>query len=214
MRKLILKMSMSLDGFVAGPNGELDWIFRTADDESNAWTAEAIERAGLHAMGSRTYGDMAAHWPWGEAPFAEPMNVIPKAVFSRRSVAELTRGVGEPARDRKDAPAHAKPTPEATAKALESWRHPRVLSGNLSEEIHLLKEEPGKDIIVYGGATLAQNVVKSGLVDEYLLLTHPIALGRGLPIFSSLAAPADLELAYARSFKGGTVAHLYRPKKR
>jgi len=106
MRKLILKMSISLDGFVAGPNGESDWIFRTADGESNAWTAEAIRGAGLHAMGSRTFGDMASHWPWGEAPFAGPMNAIPKAVFSRRTLAELTRGVGEPSRERRDAPAH------------------------------------------------------------------------------------------------------------
>ena len=212
MRKLIVKMSMSLDGFVVGPNGKQDWIFRSAEEESNGWEMELISRAGLHAMGSNTYMEMATYWPSSGEVFAEPMNAIPKAVFSRRSLTELTRDVGKPSSVVVDAKAPAKVQP--TAAVLESWRNPRVLAGKLSEELERLKNEGGKDIIVYGGATLAQNVVKTGLVDEYFLLTHPIALGRGLALFSSLEKPADLELAYAKSFRGGTVGHLYRPKNR
>jgi hypothetical protein len=78
MRRLILKMSMSLDGFVCGPNGELDWIFRSFDDELTAWQVEALWQAGVHAMGSRTFRDMANHWPTSSEPHATPMNENPE----------------------------------------------------------------------------------------------------------------------------------------
>ena len=68
MRKLMLKMSISLDGFVSGPNGEIDWIFRTAGGDSTEWTVDTIRQAGAHLMGSRTYYDMAAFWPYSDSP--------------------------------------------------------------------------------------------------------------------------------------------------
>src|SRR3954463_12463323 len=82
-RELILNMSMSLDGFVAGPNGELDWIFRNSSEESRSWAAGRLSKMGLHAMGSSSYQSMADYWPTSDSPFARPMNEIPKAVFSR-----------------------------------------------------------------------------------------------------------------------------------
>src|SRR3569623_3759552 len=86
MRKLILKMSMSVDGIVAGPNGEVDWLFRTSDPESQAWTVAAISNVGIHAMGSKTYRDMAAYWQPSTEPFAAPMNEVPQVVFSRNGL--------------------------------------------------------------------------------------------------------------------------------
>jgi dihydrofolate reductase len=83
MRKLILRMSMSIDGFVGGPKGELDWIFRNIDDESIAFGVAQLWEVGVHAMGSVTYRDMAAHWPTSTEPWAPPMNEIPKVVFSK-----------------------------------------------------------------------------------------------------------------------------------
>ena len=83
MRKLILKMSVSLDGFVGGPNGEIDWVFKSYDAGATDWEVEALWNAGIHIMGSRTFQDMAAYWPTSTEPFAPPMNEIPKAVFSR-----------------------------------------------------------------------------------------------------------------------------------
>jgi dihydrofolate reductase len=82
MRKVILKMHVSLDGFVATPSGDLDFIFRDFDDDLTAWEGEGLRRAGLHIMGRVTYNDMAAHWPTSTEPFAPPMNEIPKVVFS------------------------------------------------------------------------------------------------------------------------------------
>jgi dihydrofolate reductase len=90
MRELILKMSLSVDGFVAGPNGELEWIFETMDREVTEWIVDTLWQAGVHIMGAATYRDMANYWPnrgvqtAQTQPFAAPMNEIPKVVFSRR----------------------------------------------------------------------------------------------------------------------------------
>jgi dihydrofolate reductase len=83
MRPLILKMEISLDGFAGAADGDVDWIFRTFDDELTRAEVELLGAAGVHAMGRVTYEDMAGHWPTSEEPYAPPMNDIPKVVFSR-----------------------------------------------------------------------------------------------------------------------------------
>jgi dihydrofolate reductase len=82
MRKLILQMQMSLDGFVGGPNGELDWIFPGFATDTADWMVERLWQPAAHLMGSVTYRGMAAHWPASSEPYAPPMNQIPKIVFS------------------------------------------------------------------------------------------------------------------------------------
>lgn len=72
-----------MDGFAGTPDGDVDWIFRTFDDELTSATVELLGRAGVHVMGRVTYEDMAAHWPTSTEPFAPPMNATPKVVFSR-----------------------------------------------------------------------------------------------------------------------------------
>lgn len=213
MRKLILKMSVSLDGFVSGPNGEIDWIFRSMDEGVMAWTVEILWQAGLHIMGSRTYQDMAAYWPTSTEPFAAPMNEIPKVVFSKnkslRPSAQHTTTALKHARARKSAVA---PLPHPKASTEESWTRPTIASGDLAEEIACLKQQPGKDILAHGGAGFARSLAREGLVDEYRLLTHPVALGRGLPLFSDLPSAVDMELLNATVFRTGAVAYVCRPR--
>ena len=91
MRELILKMSMSIDGFVATTDGGIKWIFETSDAEGKAWTLKTVSDASLHIMGSRTFQDMAAFWPTSTDVFAATMNQVPKAVFSRRGAAALSK---------------------------------------------------------------------------------------------------------------------------
>ncbi len=88
MRKLMLKMSISMDGFCADshPNGPQKWLFSTADDESNAWELSFIKNAGYHAMGHMTYQVMAGFWPVSTDGFAELMNSIPKLIFTRKGL--------------------------------------------------------------------------------------------------------------------------------
>jgi len=205
---------MSLDGFVAGPNGEADWIFRSQSDDATAWTVESLWQAGLHAMGSRTYRDMASYWPTATDAFAAPMNEIPKIVFTRQSrfdphAGDTTTALRDARQARQaqgGAPAR-EPSPGAA-----NWASPRIANGDLAEEMRRLKQEPGKDIFAHGGAGFARSLTQLGLIDEYRLLIHPVAIGSGLSLFSDLKQPIDLKLVSASVFQSGAVAHVYSAK--
>jgi dihydrofolate reductase len=84
MRKLMMKMSISVDGLVGGPNGEADWIFKSSDEASRAWAVERSWEAGLIIMGRKSFEVMAPYWPTATGPFAAPMNDIPKALFTKK----------------------------------------------------------------------------------------------------------------------------------
>src|SRR5258708_5358642 len=148
MRKLILKMSVSVDGFVGGPNGEIDWIFRSMDDTAAAWTMDAIWQAGIHIMGSRTYQDMVAWWPYSNEIFAPPMNEIPKAVFTKKgSAARMHELTTTALKNASEANKEKVQDPKVIAKNIASWENTYVASGDLKDEIMRMKQQPGKDII-------------------------------------------------------------------
>lgn len=209
MRDLILKMSISIDGFVSDLDGGNKWMFGT-DQEAKAWSVEYIWNASLHIMGSRSFNDMAAWWPTSTDMFAPPMNQIPKAVFSRRGSAILksanTMAALNDASATSGARQFAEPQPGA-----ESWTEAYVASGDLAEEIATLKAHEGKPIIARGGVSFARSLVALGLVDQFALWVIPVALGKGLPLFSELAAPTPLKLMSSKAFAGGAVAQIYRP---
>ena len=185
MRKLILKMQVSVDGFVNGPDGKIDWIFASMDPKLREWIVNTIGQAGVHIMGAATYRDMAAFWPNPsvqppeQRAFAAPMNEIPKVVFS-------------------------KTLKEAT------WADTTIARGDLRDEIRRMKQEPGKPMVAHGGARFAQSLVRLDLIDEYALVTHPVALGGGSPLFTDLPRMLDLKLVSATPFPSGAVAHVYR----
>lgn len=216
MRELVLKMHVSVDGFVAGPAGESDWIFRSLDEPATNWMLDTLWQAGVHIMGSHAFLDMAAWWPVSPEPQAAPMNEIPKIVFSKsKTLPHREDGRANPslegvaraleARDMKPLP-----LPPSSAK---SWNEARVASGELADEIARLKSQSGKFILAHGGASFAQSLARLGLIDEYRLLIHPVALGKGLPLFSRLARQVDLRLVNSVAFNLGVIANIYRPKK-
>ena len=209
MRELILKMSMSLDGFVAGPNGEADWVFG-ADQEAKAWAVETVWNASLHIMGSRSFQAMAPYWPTSTMAFAPPMNQTPKAVFSKQGPAVLKAAATT--KELRDALDRAGDTQtEQLQPGVESWAEAYVASGNLAEEIAELKAKDGKPILAHGGASFARSLIAQNLVDEYALTIHPVVLGKGLAIFSDLPALRPLKLVSSKTFPGGVVALIYRP---
>lgn len=213
MRRLVLKMSMSLDGFVAGPNGEIDWMIRSRDEGAKAWIADTLWQAGLHAMGSRTYYVMAGYWPTSTDLLAAPMNDIPKVIFTRQRSLDLAAGHSTTApRDSNRAfeAAGGKPAVPASPNAA-SWAEAQIANGDLATEIERLKQQPGKDIVAHGGAGFAQSIARLGLIDEYRLVVHPAALGVGLPLFAELPKPVDLKLVSTSIFGSGAAAHVYRP---
>ena len=206
MRDLVLKMHISVDGFVAGADGGAGWMFGS-DPAARAWTVETIWNASLHIMGSRTFRDMAGHWPTSAEVFAPPMNQIPKAVFSRQGPAIL-RDVRAAAAARANAGAAQS---GAAQPGAGSWAEAYVASGDLAEEVARLKAEDGKPIVAHGGAGFARSLVAQGLVDQIALLVHPVALGKGQPLFSDLAAPLRLGPISSQAFPSGAVALVYRP---
>ncbi len=212
MRRLILKMSVSLDGFVAGPHGEADWMFRSRDEGGMRWVGETLRQAGLHVMGSRTYYDMASFWPTANHPLAESMNVIPKAVFTRQPSLDLQAGrTTQALKDASRAKGSGEEVVPVESPHAASWAEAEVIHGDLATEIARLKQQPGKDILAHGGADFAQHLVAAGLIDEYRLVVHPVALGQGLSLFSKLPKPLDLELQSTTVFRSGTTALVYRP---
>lgn len=207
MSDLILKMSISLDGFVGDGHGD-KFVFRTLDDQSNAWTLDVIRGAGFHAMGRKTFGDMAKHWPSSTEVFAGPMNNIPKVVFTHGSDESRTaiRRSLDTARQAAEA--------SGNLDKFASWAKADIRTGNLADEVARLKQESAKPIVVYGGAELVSNLVAEDLVDEYQFLVHPVALGKGLPIFTRLGEQRDLSLVDVKRFgEGGSVAHIYRRRR-
>jgi dihydrofolate reductase len=189
MRRLVLKMSMTLDGYVVGPDNEVDWILRTSHPDGKAWVGQTLREAGAHLVGRRTYISWLGMWPTSTDPLAAPMNEIPKIVFSRSGKVELDPGV----------------------TVAPGWEDPRVLGTNLAADIEVLKAEPGKDLLAQGGGSFGRSLVKTGLIDEYRLVVHPVVLGSGVALFEG-AAQFDLVLTDATTFPSGTQALVYRPK--
>ncbi|HWT59934.1 MAG TPA: dihydrofolate reductase family protein [Rhizobium sp.] len=136
------------------------------------------------------------------------MNRIPKAVFSRQGPAIL--GKVAAALDDISAKAGTGQSPGLQPGA-ESWAKAYVAGGDLAEEIATLKAEEGKPIIAHGGVSFARSLITQGLVDQFALLVIPVALGKGLPLFSELIVPKPLKLMNSRAFPGGAVAQIYRP---
>jgi dihydrofolate reductase len=138
------------------------------------------------------------------------MNQIPKAVFSRQGSVVLK--ATDTTAALRDARANAGPQPSAKLQpGADSWGQAYVASGDLAEEIRKLKAQEGKPIIAHGGAGFARSLVALGLVDQYVLLVHPVALGNGLALFSGLSMPRTFRLVSSTTFPKGTVAQIYRP---
>ena len=175
MTDLIVKMSMSLDGFVARADGSNDWIFPSYSDDAVDWTVGVLSGATSHLMGSTTYRGMAAHWPTDTSPFAAPMNDIPKIVFSSTMHESI-------------------------------WGDTTFLAGDLAEEIERLKAATSDGyLLAHGGSRFVQSLCRTGLVDQFRILVHPVALGTGEPLFPD---ETTFDAARAIAFSSGAVAHV------
>ena len=192
MRKLIMKMSISVDGFVGGPNAEPGWIFKSSDEASREWSVERTREAGMIVMGRKTFEVISSYWPTATGPFAAPMNEIPKAVFTQKGFKVDLLNADQ-------------------SRAVASWSEAQVYDGDLAEEIKKLKSQPGKPICAIGGAGFMRSLVATGLIDEYQLIIHPRVLGAGEAIFNGVAQSLHLKLADVKAFPGGIVAHVYQP---
>jgi dihydrofolate reductase len=153
MASLVLKMSVSLDGYVAPVDGSTDWIAAGRSDDALAWAVETVSNAGAHLVGAATYSGWATYWPAASGPFAQPMNEIPKVVFSDSlrcaEWGETTIAAGDLA--------------DAIAR--------------------LKRERSDGYLLAHGGVRFARSLVGTGLIDEYRLSVHPVVLGAGERLF-------------------------------
>ncbi|MDQ1361549.1 MAG: hypothetical protein QOJ44_1926 [Acidimicrobiaceae bacterium] len=178
MRRVVVGMHISLDGFVSGPDGDLGWSYPTSDDGVIRWIIESLEDVDTILLGRVAYEAMAGYWPTATDALATPMNDREKVVFSRT----IHNG---------------------------AWNNTRVVKGDTMGEVARLKRQPGKDMVVQGGVSFVQSLVRAGLVDQYRLVTHPVALGCGSPLFKNLPGDLNMTLQATREFDAGAVLHIY-----
>ena len=186
MRTLKLQMQVSLDGFVAGPQGEMDWMTWNWSEDIKQYVISITEPVDTILMGRKLAQGFIPHWA---AVAADPSN--PEYEFGKK-MHETTSFVF---------------SKNLTAS---EWDGVTLLNGELQEEVSRLKEQSGKDMIVYGGASFVSSLINADLIDEFHLFINPTAIGTGLSIFSSLENKCALKLSLSIAFDCGIVLLCYK----
>jgi dihydrofolate reductase len=179
MRKLILQMQVSLDGFNStGPNDEQKWV-TWAWDEIKHDVLELAQSCDTEIIGRKLAVDYIPFWAKTSTDSESMMFELDKIKAQQKKI--------------------------VFTKTLEKsdWENTELAKGNLSEEINKLKNQSGKDLLVYGGSSFVSNLVKENLIDEFYLFLNPVALGRGIPIFDSLKEWQQLQLIKSKTFESG-----------
>ena len=187
MRKLKLSMQMTINGYVAGPNGENDWMTWNPDDEFLEFLNSIYHSADTILLGRKlATGGFINYWE-------EALRKNPVPIFAKKIVE----------------------TPKVVfTKTLErsNWNNTTLAKGNLADEIASLKNQNGKDILVFGGAGFVSSLIKEGLIDEYHLIINPTAMGDGMTIFDSLDSIRKFTPVQSKLFSGGKTVLSFKPK--
>jgi len=180
---------MSIDGYIAGPNGEMDWMIWDFDDKLKNYIFESTESVDTIILGRKMTDGFISYWsdimtkPGDPSyAFAKKLIETPKVVFTK------------------------------TLK-ISKWVNTVLATGDLKDEIMKLKSESGKDIIVYGGATFDSSLIEAGLIDEFHLLIEPAAIGSGMAIFKDLKEVQKFTMIKSTPFDSG-IAELHLEPKR
>ena len=187
MRKLKLQVQMSIDGCIAGPNNEMDWLIR--DIKNLKYIHEIAESVDTILLGRKMTNEFISYWTdfmnKTDDPmytFAKKMIEIPKVIFTKT----LNKS---------------------------KWINTELAKGDLKDEITKLKTQNGKDILVYGGASLDSSLIKENLIDEFYLFVNPIVMGNGKNIFKDIKEIQKLSLIESKVFDYGLVLLHYEVKK-
>lgn len=185
MRKLKLQMQLTLNGFSCGPNGELDWMTWSWDDELKNYVTGITNSFDTILLGRKMTDGFISYWTEvtknSDNPEYEAAKIFintPKIVFT---------------------------------KTLEKseWENTVLSKGDIVEEVNKLKESDGKDIIVYGGASFVTSLIKNNLIDEYYLFINPQAIGNGMDVFGEVNGIFKLKLVESKAFECGIVVNKY-----
>lgn len=188
MRKVVLLAHTSLDGFLGGPNGEMDWIKH--DDEMFQYVTDHFANVDTCLYGRVVYQMMESYWPTVlhkpdatqlELHHANWVENINKIVFSS-SLNKVT------------------------------WNNTRLVKTNVAEEIAKLKKENGKNMMIFGSPRLTHSFLEQRLIDEFLINVNPVVLGKGLPLFTSPEERINFKLLNSRTFSTGVIGLHYEKK--
>jgi dihydrofolate reductase len=186
MRKIIVSNYVTLDGFFAGPNGEFDWF--VWDDETAEYAKGLLKSIDTILFGRVTYELMAGYWPTASPPAEDPIIID--------AMNNLPKIVFSKTMDK------------------VAWKNSRLAKGDIAEEISKLKQQPGRDIVIYGSGSIVSTLTQLGLIDEYRIFVNPVVLGSGKPMFKGLHDRLNLKLLTTKTFNCGVVLLHYRPRKK
>ena len=193
MRKVVLNMTMTFDGFFAGPHGELDWMVQTPDQELNDDIVAFFQGIDRGFIGYPTASGMIPYW----------LNVAknPSASSAERAIAQAVNTLH--------------PLILSHQEEQLEWENTELLvvksDQDLAEAVKKMKQQQGRDLGVPGGIRTAQTFVRLGLIDEYMLMVHPVAIGNGQRVFTDRV---NLELVSAKTYPSGVMRVCYRPSSR
>lgn len=188
MRKVILAMQMSLDGFIEGPDGAMDWLVGGEEDWKEMF--KDLESVDTHLLGRKMYPGYAAYW---RSLLTNPSSQKDELAYAK--LADQTQHI-------------------VFSKTLTAadWQNTRIAADPLAE-INQLKQQPGKDIVILGGAELAASLINLGLVDRYRIALNPTILGGGKPLFNHVSQRRKLKLLESRPLKSGATILWYEDLK-
>jgi dihydrofolate reductase len=188
MRELKLQVQMTVDGYIASPKSEIDWVTFNWDDDLKEYVTALTKPVDTIVLGRNLAEGFIPHWASvagdpnnPEVEAGKQFTSLPKVVF--------TKTLNE-----------------------STWENTVLAKGDLVEEIMKLKKQSGGDIIVYGGASFVSALIKHNLIDEFHLFINPVAIGDGMPIFKELENKQHLNLVKAKSFDCGIVVLNYELK--
>jgi dihydrofolate reductase len=183
MRKVLFFMLTSLDGFFEGPKQDISW--HHVDEEFNDFAIQQLQEFDLLLFGRVTYQMMASYWPTEGAIHDDPIVAGKMNSIPKIVVSKTLDKVG--------------------------WDNTRLVKDDVVEEIAKLKQQPGKDIAIFGSSDLTVSLAKHGLVDEYRIMLNPIFLGSGKRLLEGIDQNLNLKLLKTRLFKNGNVLLYYQP---
>jgi dihydrofolate reductase len=191
MRKIISFMHISLDGFVAGPNGEMDWI--NFDEEMFDYIGKRISEGNTAIYGRVTYQMMENYWPTAaDKPTATKHDIEHSEWYKKSHKIVLSKTLNPDGYREAGLPA-----------GQTGLTNTKIISENLSESINEIKQHVGEDILLFGSPTATHSLIQLNLIDGYWLFVNPIILGRGIPLFVNFKDKIKLNLLTTRQFNCG-----------
>jgi dihydrofolate reductase len=182
VRKLFSFNLITLDGFFEGPQQDLGW--HNVDGEFNEFAIAQLDTIGTIVFGRITYLGMASFWP---TPFALENDPVVAGLMNSIPKVVVSRTLDQ-----------------------AEWNNTRLIKANVAAEIATLKQQPGKDLAIFGSANLTASLMQEGLVDELRIMVNPVILGQGSPLFKDVNERVNLKLSSTRVFRNGNVMLYYQ----